>query len=52
MKTYSELQVDAIIKLKFGRLVESAKHPSYVNNYKLGKLFKCSHSKIRELYLK
>lgn len=52
VKEYSELQVDAIIKLKFGSLVEDGNHKSYVSNAILGKLFKCSDSKIRQLYLK
>jgi len=52
VKEYSELQVDAIIKLKFGSLVENRDRKSYVSNATLGKLFKCSPEKIRQLYLK
>ena len=51
MKHYSELQVDAIIKIKFGKLVVDNKHTSYVSNAMLGRLFKCSASKIRQLYM-
>ena len=51
MKVYSEPQVDDFIKLKFGRLVTEHGHPSYVSDRRLGKLFGCSGSKIRQLYL-
>ena len=52
MKEFSELQIDAIIKLKFGGLVERADYPSYVSNAKLAKLFKPSGSTSRRLYLR
>ena len=51
VKQYSELQVDAIIRMKFGCPVASQFNTSYVSNARLGKLFKCSASKIRQLYL-
>ena len=51
MKFYTESQVDDLIKLKFGRLVESLPDTSYVSNRVLGKLFGCSSAKIRTLYL-
>ena len=43
MKVITEQQVDDIIKLKFGGLVEEAGHPSYVSNRVLGKIFKMSN---------
>ena len=50
MKSYTEEQVDAIIKLKFGKLVTAMPPVSYVSNQKLGKLFKCSATHIYRLY--
>ena len=50
MKTFTEAQVDDIIRLKFGRLVTEIQHRSYVRDSILGKLFKVSASKIRQLY--
>ena len=51
MKTYSEQQVDDLIKLKFGQLVDTPQHRSYASNKLLGKIFGCSGSKIRRLYM-
>ena len=51
MKEFTESQVDDLIKLKFGDLVTSADHTSYVPNRVLGKLFGVSGTKIRELYM-
>ena len=50
MKTFTEAQVDDIIRLKFGRLVTEIQHRSYVRDSILGKLFKVSTSTIRRLY--
>ena len=52
MKVITEQQVDDIIKIKFGRLVEEAGHTSYVSNRVLGKIFKMSNEMIRQIYLK
>ena len=43
--------MDDIIKLKFGKLVTSLNHTSYISNRILGKLFKVSGTQIRRLYL-
>ena len=51
MKEYSQLQVEAIVKMKFGRMVNTQFHTSYVSNAILGRLFKCSASKVRQLYM-
>ena len=51
MKIFSEQQVDDLIKLKFGKLVTERGHRSYVSNNLLGKLFKVSSFKVRQLYL-
>ena len=51
MKQFTEQQVDDIIKLKFGALVQTADHCSFVSNKILGKIFGVSGSKIRQLYL-
>ena len=51
MKEFTEEQVDAIIKLKWGRLVTEPSGPTYAGNAALGKLFKVSHGKIRQLYM-
>ena len=50
VKYFTEQQVDDLIKLKFGRLVESADHVQYVSNAILGKIFGVSAAKIRQLY--
>ena len=51
MKHFSEQQVKDMIKLKFGQEVSDHHHLSYVSNKLLGKLFGCSGSKIRQLYM-
>ena len=51
MKQFTEEQVDAIIKLKWGRLVTEGAGPTYTSNAALGKIFKVSASKIRQLYM-
>ena len=51
MKEFSERQVDDLLKLKFGAVVTEHGHPSYVSNQVLGKLFNCSGSKVRQLYM-
>ena len=50
MKNFSEEQVDAIIKLKFGKLVDEPGHRQYVSNAVLGKIFKCSATHIYRQY--
>ena len=52
VKHYTDAQVDSMIKMKFGSLVDSNHNISYVSNARLGKLFKCSASKIRQLYMR
>lgn len=42
MKQFTEDQVDAIIKLKWGRLVTDPSGPTYTSNKVLGTLFKVS----------
>ena len=49
MKQYSELQVDAMIKLRYGSLVTDPEHTSFASYRLLGQLFKCSGSKVRQL---
>ena len=51
MKHFSEQQVDDLIKLKFGRLVDSKMHTSFVSNRVLAKIFGVSGSLIRKLYM-
>ena len=51
MKEFTEQQVDDIIKLKFGELAESLQRKSYVSDRLLGKPYKVSASKIRQLYM-
>ena len=41
-RTWSTEEVDKLILLKFGGMVDSPFHLSYINNENLGKLFKCS----------
>ena len=50
VKNFTEQQINDIIKLKFGRLVDSAQHVGYASNATLGKIFGVSAGKIRELY--
>ena len=49
MKEYSELQVDAMIKLRYGSLVTDPDHPSFASFKLLGQLFKCSGALVRQL---
>ena len=49
--TYSDLQVEAMIKLRYGRLVTDDNHPSFVSYGTIGRLFKCSASKVRQLIM-
>ena len=51
MKQFTEAQVDDLIKLKWGRLVDSPEHVAYVTNGVLAKIFKVSREKIRQLYM-
>lgn len=51
MKYYSETQVDDIIKLKFGDLVTAKAPRAYISDSVLAKIYKCSPSKIRSLYM-
>ena len=39
MKKLTEDQVDDLLKLKFGKLVEESGHRAYVSNKVLGKIF-------------
>ena len=52
VKQFSDEQVDRIIRIKFGRMVASHYNTSYVSNALLGRLFRCSGSKIRQMYLR
>ena len=47
MKEFSEQQVDDLIKLKFGQLVNEPGHRQYVSNKILGKIFGVSANRIR-----
>ena len=49
MKHFNEEHVEAMIKLRYGGLVDSYEAPSYVPFWKLGKLFKCSGTLVRKL---
>ena len=40
-----------MIKMKFGKLVTERGHQAFVSNKTLGKIFKCSQSQIRRLYM-
>ena len=51
MKVFSEEQIDKIIMLKYGRMVNEAGSPSYISNKALGKLFKVSYSHVRRLLI-
>ena len=51
MKEFTDNQVDDILKLKFGKIVTSIDHTSYVSNHILGKIFGVSTFKIRQLYM-
>ena len=49
-RTFTEDQIDDIIKLKWGRLVEDAAGPTFTSDAALGKVFGVSATKIRDLY--
>ena len=50
MKHFTEQQVDDLIKLKWGRLVDSPHQYAYATDATLGKIFGVSGSQIRRLY--
>ena len=52
VKTYTEKEVEAMIVLRYRRLVNTANHPSFATYEQLGKLFKCSRTLVRDLILK
>ena len=52
MKTYTEEQIDTIIKMRYGKLVTDPCHTAYVSLEKLRKIFGCSRTQIRSLYMK
>ena len=49
MKYFTPGQVDDIIKMRYGKLVDSANHTAYATYKKLGKVFGASGSKIYHL---
>ena len=49
MKHFKEEHVEAMIKLRYGGLVDSYEAPSYVPFWKVGKIFKCSATLVRKL---
>ena len=51
MKTFTEAQVDKVIRLKYGFLATSKPATQYVSDDVLAKLFKCSASHIRRQYM-
>ena len=48
---FTESQIDDLIRLKWGRLVDDASGPTLTSNAALAKVFRVSTSKIRELYM-
>ena len=48
---FTDDDVDTIIQLKWGRLVDSQFHRAFLSNAALGKLFKCSPDSIRKAYI-
>ena len=51
MKVYSDLQVDAMMNLRFGSLLTKDPKTCFLSYASLGKLFKCSGNKVRNLIL-
>ena len=49
MKQLSEQQVDDLLKLKFGNVVEESGHCAFVSNKILGKVFKISEHSVAYL---
>ena len=49
MKDFTSEQVDHIIKIRYGKLVDSANHTAYATYKRLGKVFGASGSKIYHL---
>ena len=52
VKNFTAADVDAMIVLRFRRLVTSLDHPAFVTYDKLGRLFKISITKVRSLIIK
>ena len=48
-KAYSNLQIDAMLKMRYGKIAEDDNLPSFASYELLGQLFKCSASKVRQL---
>ena len=46
MKQFTEEQIDDLLKLKFGKVVEESGHTAFVSNKTLGKIYKISEHKI------
>lgn len=44
MKEFTKEQVDDILRLRYGRVVTSAKHVSFASCYNLGKIFGVSRT--------
>ena len=46
MKKLSDEQINDLLKLKFGKIVEETGHQAYVSNKVLSKIFKLSEGQI------
>ena len=49
MKYFTKEMVDYIIRIRYGKMVSSAQHVSFISCKNLGKIFKVSGSKIYQL---
>ena len=49
MKEYSEEQVSAMVRLRYGRQVDSPNNTAFATYKTLGEIFGCSSSQIRKL---
>ena len=50
-KQYTEQDVDVMLLLRYGKPVESLEHPTFMSYEAIGKLFKCSGTKARQVIM-
>ena len=52
MKTFTPKQVDDMIKLRYGRMVNNINAKSYTSFVAIAKIFGCSNEHVKQLMLK
>ena len=47
----SDEEIDSLIRIRYGRLVESQFHPAFVSYQRLASIVKVSYTRVKELIL-